>query len=407
MHTTMEPASFEGLFNRLPFTPASLQVSNDSIRSSLQTLGVLYVNEMEDYPSAIKTYEELRRRFPLEELSPDALFQLHYSHAKSGDAVKAEEAKKLLLQKYPQDRRSVILSTGKDPLSSKPSEAVTKTYERIYDLFLEGKFAEALDGKKVADSLYRTNYWSPQLLYIEAVYHIRQRDDSAARMSLLTLVRQNAGSPMAAKAQTMLDVLSRREQIESELTRLQIQRPAEDTLYVEPMPVAKSVQKQASVVAAPTDTAARKVTAAKPLTDTAFKKPAPVKNNALFTFKTDAPYYAVVVLDKVDPVFVNEARNAFNRYNKEKFYNVPLEVTGVPVNDDIKLLVVGMFTNAQGAVDYVQRTGPVTAAQIVPWLKADKFSFSIITKENLDVVTGLKDFTAYKKFLEQNLPIKF
>jgi hypothetical protein len=123
--------------------------------------------------------------------------------------------------------------------------------------------------------------------------------------------------------------------------------------------------------------------------------------------KQTRPYFAVIVLNKVDPVFGNEARNAFNRYNKEKFYNLPLEVKQVAINDDIKLLLIGNFTNIQGAVDYVQKTKPVSASQIVPWLKGDKFSFSIITQENLEVVTGTKDFAAYEKFLDQNLPVKF
>ncbi len=43
---------------------------------------------------------------------------------------------------------------------------------------LEGNFKEADCTKKIADSIYGENYWTPQLLYIEAVYYIKQRDDS-------------------------------------------------------------------------------------------------------------------------------------------------------------------------------------------------------------------------------------
>ncbi|HZH95278.1 MAG TPA: tetratricopeptide repeat protein, partial [Flavisolibacter sp.] len=381
--SAFEAPSYDVLFNRLPFTPGTLQKSNDSIKNSLGVLALMYVNELEDYASAIETYEDIRRRFPRDDLSAEALFQLSYSYTKTGDKAKAEETKKDLLQKYPADRRAIIAATGKDPLSTKPSPAATKTYEGIYDLFLEGKFKEAKAAKQQADSTYKTNYWSPQLLYIEAVYHIKQKEDSVARNVLMTLIRQNKGTPVAARAENLMEVLGRRKQIEEELTRLQIVRTKEDSLYVEPMPVRATIQKRDTVVSKPADVVATKPVVAKAMADTAFKKPVVKKPGTLFTYKTDAPYFAVIVLNKVDPVFGNEARNAFNRYNKEKFYNLPLEVKQVAISDDIKLLLIGNFTNIQGAVDYVQKTKPVSASQIVPWLKGDKFSFSIITQENL------------------------
>ena len=37
----------------------------------------------------------------------------------------------------------------------------------------------------------------------------------------------------------------------------------------------------------------------------------------------------------------------------------------------------------------------------------DKYSFSLITDNNLEVLLNKKDLLQYKKFLEQNLPGKF
>jgi hypothetical protein len=399
------PISYDVFLARLPLTPEALKVSNDSIKRSLISLIGMYLNELEDYQSVTETYEELRRRFP-EMPSAEVVGQAYYSYNKLGNAAKAAELKKLLLENYPSQRETIIVATGKDPQSTQPSEEVTKTYENIYDLFIEGRFEEAKIAKQFADSLYQTNYWSPQLLYIEAVYHVRQREDSVAKNILNTLIQQNGQTPLTAKAQTLINVLDRREEIESELTALQIERPLEDTLYVEPMPVAPTVQRSDTSIIQK-DTVAKVQVKAKPVTDTAFKMPAPVKSVSGFTFRADAPHYAVVILNKVDPVFINEGRNAFDRYNKEKFYNIPLEVKKFTVNDDIKLLIIGNFANAQAAIDYVQRTKPIAGAQIVPWLKGDKFTFSIVTEENLQIITDTKDHGAYQKFLDQNLPVKF
>jgi outer membrane protein assembly factor BamD (BamD/ComL family) len=368
------------------------------------------MNEMEDYRASIETFEKIRTRFtPVQDLD-QVLFNLYYSYTKIGDAAKAAEMKRLLLSQFPNGRYATIVNTGADPLSNQPTTVVTKTYEDIYDLFLEGKFTEAQVAKKVADSLYKTNYWSPQLLYIEAVAQIRQNDDSLAKKTLGTLIQQNAGTPLAAKAKTMIDVLGRRKQIEEELRNLQITRPAEDSLFVEPMPIAAPVKKKTEVTVQPKDTAAmvvKKPVPVKATVDTLVKKAPPIiqKPNSPYSFKADSAHYAVVVLNKVDVVFVNEAKNAFLRYTGG-FSDRPLQATIVPVNDDIKLLLIGNFVSATSAIGYVQKVKPIAPSQVVPWLKADKYSFSIISAENLKAVLTAKEFAAYQKFLEEALPVK-
>jgi lipopolysaccharide biosynthesis regulator YciM len=401
--------SFESLLSRVPLTPERMQASNDSIRSALFELGAIAVNDLEDYSKAVEQLETLRSRFTSGYPEAEALFLLFRSYTKLGNAVKAAEMKRLLQQKHAESRYATIITTGQDPQSQKPATAVTKTYEGVYDLFLEGKFEEAKQAKKLADSTYQTNYWSPQLLYIEAVYHIKQREDSTATATLNTLIAQNGGTPIADKAQNLVQVLSRRKQIEEELAKLEITRPVEDTLYVEPMPIAPAVaRKDGGILTKPKDSLSIKPVIARSNVDSALKKPATIQTKgSLFSFIPDAPQYVAVVLNKVDAVFINEARNAFNRHNKERFYNQPLETKLVTINDDIKLLLIGNFTNAQGGIDYIQKTKPIAASQIVPWLKGDKFTFSLISEANLNAVLETKEFSSYEKFLEQNLPVKF
>ena len=40
--------------------------------------------------------------------------------------------------------------------------------------------------RKKLTVLYGVNYWTPQLLYIEALHHVKNRDDSAAIKGLQT-----------------------------------------------------------------------------------------------------------------------------------------------------------------------------------------------------------------------------
>ena len=65
------------------------------------------------------------------------------------------------------------------------------------------------------------------------------------------------------------------------------------------------------------------------------------------------------------------------------------------------------FKNAAEALTYVDQTRPKTSSEIIPWLKGGKYSYSIITGKNLEVLKNSKDLDKYKQFLDKNVPGKF
>jgi TolA-binding protein len=395
--------TFENLYNNLPLTPDRLKLSNDSIQNALFALGKILAEGIEDCDGVITIYEQLRNNFPEFGKMDEVLFHLYYCYDKNGDHAKAAQLKAELSTKYPGNNLTAIVMTGKDPKAEQKNEA-TKTYENIYDLFIEGKFDDAVAQKKIADSIYGENYWSPQLLYIESVYYIKQQNDSTAISELKKLQNKYPGTPLAEKATTMINVLGRRKQIEEELTNLKIEEPRPG--------VRKQVIIVDSVATRPQAIKADTATVKKPVTNL------PAKNDSIvtkktakpilaFSFNAAAPHYVMIILNKVDVVFGNEAKNAFARYNSETFYNKSFELSNIPLDADNKLVLIKPFDNAQAAIDYINKVKPKAANEIVPWLKADKYSFSIITDQNLEVLKANPDLTAYKLFLDQNLPGKF
>jgi hypothetical protein len=414
--TSEETPDFATLQNHIPLTPEALATSNSYIKNSLAELGRAYINDVEDYPAAIATLEELRKRFPDYQKTDEVLFQLYYASEKSGDKARAAQYKKQLTDQFGTSRFNTIVTTGKDPeAASSVSPEATKDYEAIYDLYIEGRFSEADSAKKKADSTYKTNYWQPQLLYIQAVYQVKQQNDSAAKNILQTLIAQNQASPLAGKAKTLIDVLNRRKQIEEELRNLQIERPKEDSIVIKPLP--KDTLQTTVVVPLPvrkdsmTATQRTEVTVAPKIpksVDTAGKRPIIVtKPASSYSFDPGAGHAAMIILNKVDIVFVNETKNAFNRYNKEKYYNQEFTIDIMDLDADQKLVLIDGFKNAVEAIEYVQKVRRLAASEIIPWLKPEKYTFLIMTPANLQVLKEKKDLQEYKKFLDQNLPEKF
>jgi hypothetical protein len=404
--------SYDALAANLPLTPEKLKVSNDTIEAAYMAVGKAYQDQLEDYPFAVGAYEKLLSRFPNTVHKEDAWFNLYYSYWKMKDDAKANYYKSLLMQNYPAGKYVKALnpgSTAPSPDSILKTEA-TDAYSKIYNLFIEGQFDSAVAAKKDADAMYGNKFWTPQLSYIEAVYYIRQRNDSAAKQLLSDLVYRFRTSPMYSKAQTLLDVLNRRKEIETYLTNLQVVREGEDTsknVTAEQKPAqtqAPVTKNDGQVTQNPNKVLVPVVQ--QPVKKDSVQKAAPAAKT-YFTFNAQGPQLVMVALDKVDPVYVTETRNAFNRYNRENYYNKTFEINNIALDENLRLVVIKSFENAETAIDYLNKAKKVAGSDIIPWLPAGKYTFYMISAENLDVLLTNKDLNQYKQEMMNAYPGKF
>ena len=405
---TNDDISLDGMRANIPGTPEKMLKSNGLLSSSLFELGKIYQNNLEEYGLAIESYERSLKRYPDSLHNGELYLNLSYCYGKIGDLAKANFYKTLLTSKFKDSPFSKIATNPKSTLTGFKNPQATATYEQIYNLFIEGNFEKAVQDKKAADSLYGDNYWSPQLLYIESVFYIRQHQDSLASTILNNIITKFPASPLKNKATTMIDVLKRRGEIESYLTNLQVTRMREDSVIsfnnpslpsdpplkqgkpvipVKGQPVAKDTSRVIQpVVKEPAKTAPRVLSA--------------------FNFNPNEEQYVVIVLDKVDPVYINETKNAFNRFNREKHAQQGIEILKDILDKDRNLLIFSKFPEANAAFAYEEQIRKA-AANEVSWLPAAKYSFLLISEANLQLLKTNKDLLKYRTLLNTKFPGKF
>ncbi len=400
--------SIEGLLSNVPVTKEKMNTSNAKVAASLFQLGKNYQNLLEDYSAAVDTYQKSLQRFPDSLYGGELYLNLSYCYRKLGDIAKADFYKNLLVQKFEKSKFTQLALHPQAMEPSKKDTAATNRYKEIYNLFIEGDFDKALQEKKMADSVYGNNYWSPQLLYIQAVYYIKKRDDSTAANTLTQIIAQYPTSPLKEKAITMIDVLKRRKEIEAYLTKLTVTRAKEDSqiiVYDDPTLIKRNVQVQDSATVKKINPASGKIVAQTAVLDSAKRLPAAIKNGA-FTFDAYTPQYVLMILNKVDPVYSSEARNALNRYNKENYYSLNLEITKDTLDKERTLLVFTQFETADAAITYLDRLKKNIGNEI-SWLPANKYTFYIISSGNLELLKQNKDLKSYVEILNKKYPGKF
>lgn len=409
------PLSFEGLSSQLPLDPERMRVSNDSLQEALFVLGKAYAEKVEDCDFSIKTLERLRTQFPGHPQLEETLFLLNYCYQRTGAKAKATEVAQLLQEKFGNGKLAAQLAGKKEALlnAADANNPVRAEYETIYELFIEGNFDQALARKRKADSLYGSHYWTPQLLYIEAVYFIRQREDNRALSALQAIVNQFPDHALAGRSSQLMEVLGKRQQIEAEISQLP-DPESSDALALDPAkniqpPVTKTVVTPVTnppvnpnhPMANPSKPAVDSAMTKMPPKDTAQKAPVMVLTpTGTYTHTENQPHYAMLVLNKVDKVWGNETNGAFNRYNREKPANRNLANNLIELDADTKLLLIGPFENANAALQYVLEIKPLTATRIVPWLTPAKYGFSLISQSNLDLLKQKKSIGDYQLFIQ-------
>ena len=396
--------TYDGLLANIPTTDDKLKVSNTSLSSALYRLGNIYSNSLEDYDMTIQTLERSLTLFPDSLYNGQIYSQLSYAYQKQGNNAKADYYKNLVNSKFQNSpySQSSLKSAVLPPAKQNP--AATASYDKIYNSFIEGDFIIAVEEKKKADSLYGKTYWNPQLLYIEAMYHIRVREDSIAIVILNQLIASYPKSEIKPKAENLIKVVQRRKEIENYLTNLKIERENDSVINKE---IA-----QGGIANAPLSNSSG---APQPRKEDVIRKsipPPPVSPTSigtvpsLFSFDPTVAQNVVMVLDKVDGVYISEAKNAFNRYNKEKFSSLNLSIVRDQLNPDKALLIFAPFANADAALTYLASLRNAAKSEI-SWLPAFKYSFIIMSDNNILILKKNQNLPSYLDLLKSKYPGKF
>ena len=394
--------SFDGLMAEIPLTKEKIDSSNINIAKNIFDAAQIFQNELQDYQQAILMYEDFAKRFPNDIKLPDVYAALSFCYSKLGNTAKADLYSNLVKTNFAGSNAAKIIANPSLLKTGQKNPEVTARYEGVYNMFVEGNFADAITAKKKADSIYGSNYWSPQLLYIESIYYIKERQDSNAIAVLKNIETLYPASPLKEKATTMLDVLKRRAEIEKYLTDLQITRADEDKIIVADDKAPISVN---APIGKPADVKATAPVITKRVMTDSIKTP-DIYVNKSFTLQPDKPHYVAMILDRVDGVYVTEAKNAFVRFNKESMATINVTITKDTLDATKSLLLFKQFENTTEALKYFDKIKKAASSE-VSWLQAAKYSFIIISEDNLQVLKTNKDLTSYKQLINANFGNRF
>ena len=125
-----------------------------------------------------------------------------------------------------------------------------------------------------------------------------------------------------------------------------------------------------------------------------------------YVLEPEAPHSVLMVLNKVDAVYINEAVNAMARFNRDNAAYHAVTIRKEVLTGENTLLIFDSFEEAGAAIAYLDKIRKA-APNYVSWLQPAKYSFLIITAKNLDVLRQKKELQSYRSLLNSQYGNKF
>jgi tetratricopeptide (TPR) repeat protein len=396
------------LLSSVPVNPAMLQASNQKIIKAYYEIASFYQQELNDNPEAIRVYEILLNRFPVNNFLPEINYSLYLAY-RANDPKKAEQYKNEVLSKY---GNSVFAKTILDPtFSIKQSEldrVLESQYNALFATYLSKDFPSVIKRVDQLTETYPGNYLLPQFEYLKAIAIGRTQRVDSLIAAFKTIENQFSGDqlivPLVESHLAYINAhLAEFRKRKIALTDFDPNEPPFSTTHqpgaavANPSNAVPSSEKQSGL---PIEKQASKAIEPASRPDPVKKTETPVqKSNSLFsTGSASNTYYFVV--DVADAsLTLSSSRFGIGQFNRGNYAASNLRHQLVEFDDD-QLIYIGNFSSFEAVKQYAD--GIIPQLKKIMKVPEAKYSAFIISKENLEKVKSKVLVNQYLDFYKSN-----
>ncbi len=314
----------------------------DSVKQSAcvawSDVAAAYRDGMQDPSKAVSAYRSALRGCPDHPEAARWWYALYRLHLGLKENLQADEAKKVLLERYPDSEAAAILRRGNAPREVESVPAASAAFLALRDAVTQRRWRDALRASEGV-SWPESERAPASLLRAMALGGLEGR--AAYADALRKVVADFPSSPQAAAAQTYL----------AELSAVPAQEP-----------------------------------------------PVNAENLKLFVAAPAAPHQLLLLIPT--GFDANAIRNTLARIHSVDFADKPLGLRTLPWNDNFELIIVDGFKSAAEALAYrdqIRRNPELSKA-----IPMERSAFWPITVPNFSHLYRTKDEAAYRTFVQRN-----
>jgi tetratricopeptide (TPR) repeat protein len=391
------------LLESIPLSSEMKLASDQKISSAMYDIANYYREVSADTAEAVKTYEQLLKRFP-ENSNQLAVYYNLYRLYRYVNPKRSDEYKNILLNKYPESPFSKIILDPKYSQKADEQEvAFNRFYNEVYNLYTSKNYADAL--KMVAKQKLPSGFkkLSVQLAYLEslALGHLQKLDQ--LEIAFKNIVESNPDDqlivPLVKLHLAYID--SNRTSMSNRVFALLDNDSKENTFIEEPVFEQAIIAKQnTEQKTAPNITSTPAVSEKAPITETKKEeiKPETPAVSEFFTLEESADHYFVVNVS--DPsVNLSSSRFGIGQFNRVNLPGTVIKHQLKSIANQNQLIFVGPLTGLEAAKNYLNQINPLI--RDIMKIPANKYSTFFINKQNLDKISDGETLDRYVEFYKK------
>ncbi|HWZ23015.1 MAG TPA: tetratricopeptide repeat protein, partial [Cytophagaceae bacterium] len=194
-------------YQDIPFTQAQMDTSNKRIQEGLYNLGRIYNLKLNEPEDAIKTFEDLLKRYPHYENAAEVLYFLHLLNKDQKHLERAEYYKKKLIDEYPKSIYAKMLQNPNYLQESKEeNKMVAGLYKQAFEMYDRNDYiaADSLLANIIKVHPENDNMDRIQLLRIIITGRTKNALVYETQLQAFINSKDNENSPLLPKAKELL-----------------------------------------------------------------------------------------------------------------------------------------------------------------------------------------------------------
>lgn len=347
-----KPTDVGYYLQQLPFTERQKKEANKQILQSLNNIGYIYYDNLEDYNNSIDAFTELNERYPENEYELSLWYYLFKMHAERKENDKANTYKQHIINKYPDSPQAKIIV---DPeyfiKEQEKGKESSNLYDETFEAYQNAQYRVVMKNVEKArqlcpdDTLLMPRFEFLNSISLGKVYVV----DSMA-YSLYRLIQKYPTSSIKPRA---LEILLNANE-----------------MYSLGLPIESARQKE--------------------------KEP---EKEYPYTYNPDEKYYVMIVCN-TKTVRVNPLKVRLSDFNKDNFRMMQLDVRNIMLNKQETIITIEEFDNEYKANDY--KTAMFLSDYLFGGIKEDQYKVLLISKSNYPIFFNTKNLDEYIEFFNKN-----
>ena len=338
----------------IPGTPQAIQESNIKIAEAFYNCGVIYREQLNNFPESVKSFEELNRRFPDSKYKQPSYYNLYRTLISLGDSVKADTYKNYLLTNYPESEYTKLINNPNYYKELKKKTAVLEVfYENTYRAYLNKQYQDVIERKEESDALFPNSKLAPKFSLLKAMAIGKTKTAQEFELALEDVIRSHPKDSVATRAKEILDFMH-----------------------------GKNIKELPKDTSATTSTLQNLI-----------------DSSTNYVFVPDVKHFFLVFY-KSNGLNTPEVINRIKGFNNVSYANEKLEVKNGNIDLSYQYIMVTDFANTKAAMDYYEAI--LKANGVLGENDPSKVYYFVVSQDNLAQLARSKNVSAYSLFFQKN-----